>query len=313
MPQIVTIGEILVEVMAQHVGQSFLEPGLWEAPFPSGAPATFASQAAQMGCSSGIVSCVGDDDFGKLNLTRLVRNGVDVSKIRITTERPTGCAFVTYHEDSSRSFIFHIPNAACGLISPDQFDADWLADCQYLHVMGSSLSIPGVADSVLKAAPLVRRNGGRISFDPNIRPELLNENVRAQLADVLQMTDVFLPGEVELPYFAQGASTIDAALDCLFSTTGMSVVVVKQGARGCVYADRERRFFAKSYAATEVDPTGAGDCFAGAFIGALVRHMPADEALALAQAAGASAVSIKGPMEGVSSLDALRTRIMKSC
>lgn len=309
MPQVVTIGEVLVEIMAQHVGQTFLEPGLWEAPFPSGAPATFVSQAARMGCTSGIVSCVGDDDFGKINLNRLAFHGVDTSMIGVTRERATGCAFVTYRHDGSRSFIFHIPNAACGLITPDQVQASWLADCRFLHVMGSSLSIPGVGAAVAKAVDIVRKNGGKISFDPNIRPELLNETVRGQLMDVLQMTDVFLPGEVELPYFADGKTDLDEALNLLFSTTNISLVVVKKGAEGCVCADRLRRFIQPAFPATEVDPTGAGDCFAGALVGALTQNMPLEEAVALASAAGAVAVSIKGPMEGVSTLETLRKRI----
>ena len=47
MAQIVTIGEILVEIMATRIGQTFLEPGLFAGPYPSGAPAIFADQAAK--------------------------------------------------------------------------------------------------------------------------------------------------------------------------------------------------------------------------------------------------------------------------
>src|SRR4051794_41113188 len=38
---VITIGEILVEIMATQVGQTFLEPGLFQGPYPSGAPAIF--------------------------------------------------------------------------------------------------------------------------------------------------------------------------------------------------------------------------------------------------------------------------------
>ena len=42
---ILTIGEILVEVMATTVGQGFREPVDLIGPFPSGAPAIFIDQA----------------------------------------------------------------------------------------------------------------------------------------------------------------------------------------------------------------------------------------------------------------------------
>ena len=59
MAQIVAIGEILVEIMATRIGQTFLEPGLFAGPYPSGAPAIFADQAARVGAATALISCVG--------------------------------------------------------------------------------------------------------------------------------------------------------------------------------------------------------------------------------------------------------------
>ena len=79
MAQVVTIGEILVEIMATRIGQTFREPGLFAGPYPSGAPAIFADQAARGGASTALISCVGPDDFGTLNLERLAASGVETS------------------------------------------------------------------------------------------------------------------------------------------------------------------------------------------------------------------------------------------
>ena len=76
MARIMTIGEILVEIMATERGQSFRAPGALVGPFPSGAPAIFIDQVARLGRSAGIIGCVGDDDFGWLNIDRLRRDGV---------------------------------------------------------------------------------------------------------------------------------------------------------------------------------------------------------------------------------------------
>jgi sugar/nucleoside kinase (ribokinase family) len=75
---ILTIGEILVEIMATERGDGFLEPITLLGPFPSGAPAIFIDQAARFGQPAAIIGCVGADDFGRVNLNRLRRDGVDV-------------------------------------------------------------------------------------------------------------------------------------------------------------------------------------------------------------------------------------------
>ncbi|WP_210725874.1 hypothetical protein [Modicisalibacter radicis] len=46
---IVTAGEMLAEFVAERPGQRFDAPGRFQGPFPGGAPAIFASQAARMG------------------------------------------------------------------------------------------------------------------------------------------------------------------------------------------------------------------------------------------------------------------------
>jgi fructokinase len=48
----------------------------------------------------------------------------------------------------------------------------------------------------------------------------------------------------------------------------------------------------------EVDPTGAGDCAGATFIAGLLQGRPPAEAARRANAAGALAVTRRGPMEG---------------
>src|ERR1700690_3375276 len=105
MKSILTIGEILVEIMATDKGDGFLEPIKLVGPFPSGAPAIFIDQAAKFGPPAAIIGCVGDDDFGRVNLDRLRRDGVNVEGIGIAPEKATGSAFVRYRTDGWRTFV----------------------------------------------------------------------------------------------------------------------------------------------------------------------------------------------------------------
>ena len=85
----------------------------------------------------------------------------------------------------------------------------------------------------------------------------------------------------------------------------LEAVVLKRGAMGCVYVDRERSIESPSFKVVEVDPTGAGDCFCGTFLACRVRGLPVEQALVRANAAGAKAVLKRGPMEGNSTREEL--------
>ena len=174
MKSILTIGEILVEIMATEPGDGFLEPVKLIGPFPSGAPAIFIDQAARFGQPAAMIGCVGDDDFGRVNLNRLRRDGVDVSGIRIDPEAVTGSAFVRYRADGSRAFVFNIKQSASGRIELDAAARAVLARSDHLHVMGTALFSAKIVDIVLHAVEAVKARGGTISFDPNLRPEMLN-------------------------------------------------------------------------------------------------------------------------------------------
>ena len=301
MAQIVTMGEILVEMMATRIGQTFLEPGLFAGPYPSGAPAIFADQAARVGASTALIGCVGCDDFGTLNLRRLASGGVDTSFVRRVPGATTGSAFVTYRKDGSRDFVFNIANSAAGTLSAAQLDPAAFRGCRYFHVMGSSLFGPELARAALRGVELARAAGARVSFDPNIRKELLElPEVEAAIRSILRISDLLLPSEADLEHLAPGLSEAEAAAGLL--AQGREMVLLKKGASGSVLFATGQRIATSAFASEEVDPTGAGDCFGGTFVACLALGIPLERALRLANAAGALAVRKKGPMEGNSSL-----------
>lgn len=302
MEKIYTIGEILVEIMADKVGQSFSAPGVWHGPYPSGAPAIFIDQVTRLGAPCGIISCVGNDGFGRMNIERLASDGVDTRGIRILPDNSTGSAFVTYHPDGERDFIFNIKNSACGKISADDVTEELLKECRYFHVMGSSLFSFPLVNAVKKAASIVKANGGIVSFDPNIRKEMLNiPEMRDALLYVLELTDIFLPSENEVTLLSSQTSENKAIAGYL--KNGVREVIIKRGKQGASYYSPARTYHIGGHQVDEIDPTGAGDCFGGAFIACCSLGYSVEQALRFANACGALAVTRRGPMEGASTKD----------
>jgi sugar/nucleoside kinase (ribokinase family) len=300
MSKIMTMGEILVEIMATRLGQSFRQPGRLLGPYPSGAPAIFIDQVAKLGHPCGMIGCVGDDDFGWLNIDRLERDGADTGAIVRLQDAVTGSAFVTYKESGDRDFIFNITNSASARLSEEMIGDAVLADCSHFHVMGSSLFSSRIIGAMNKAIEIVKAQGGTISFDPNIRKELLTTPaMRLALQHILKFTDVFLPSGDEVTLLT-GAATEQGAIDELLAA-GIGEIVVKRGKLGATYYAANQRIDLPALAIQEIDPTGAGDCFGASFVTCRKMGMPPGEALSYAVASGARAVLRKGPMEGTAS------------
>lgn len=298
MTKILTIGEILVEIMAEERGRGFAEPLHFAGPFPSGAPAIFIDQAAKLGQPAAIIGCVGDDDFGALNIARLRRDGVDVSGIAVDPEYPTGTAFVRYREDGGRDFILNIAHGAAGRVAVNEAGRALIHEAGHLHVMGSSLASPRIADEIMRAMRAVKGRGGSVSFDPNLRAEPSGER-RELFRAILAQTDIFLPSGEELTRLTEARDEADAIAEIL--ALGVACIVLKRGAGGASYHDRQRSLAAPGFQVREIDPTGAGDCFGAAFIACRLQGRSVEESLDYANASGARAVGIRGPMEGTSS------------
>lgn len=302
MALIITFGELLAEFVAEEVGKGFLEPGSFAGPFPSGAPAIFADQAARVGASVTYIGHVGTDAFGEGIIRRLRADGVDVSSIHQHVERPTGTAFVAYAADGSRSYVFNIAASASGFLSARSVPENVLKGARYLHVMGSSLNSEGAIAALHVLLDQARQFGVRISFDPNVRIEMLHFKPMAEaLNAVFEQCHLFLPSESDLQFFFPGVA-LDVALAGVFEKSNIEAVVLKRGAHGSTYIDRHSRLDAHPLPVVELDPTGAGDCFGGTFVGALALGNTPAQALRLANAAGALAVTRRGPMEGNSDL-----------
>ena len=311
MKRIVVIGEILVEIMADTIGDGFLASQPLTGPFPSGAPAIFADQMAKLGQPVSIISAVGDDDFGRVNLDRLKRDGVDTSAVYIDQERPTGSAFVRYRHNGARDFVFNIRHSAAGHLHMTQNVRDVLAAANHLHVMGSSLSSPEFVELNVQACESIRARGGSVSFDPNLRKEILSSPGMAEATRrILSLTDLFLPSGDELSLFTRSKSTTGAIEELLEG--GIRAVVHKRGVDGATYYDREGSVAVPAFTVEEIDPTGAGDCFGATFTALWLRGAQPREALRLAAASGALAVRQRGPMEGTASLEVLQSFIENS-
>jgi sugar/nucleoside kinase (ribokinase family) len=173
--------------------------------------------------------------------------------------------------------------------------------------MGCSLMADdGFCAQIHKAAELFHKLGARISFDPNIRPELLGKrSLSDMVAPIMKRCAILQPGLDELRVIS-GKSNIEDAASLLFENPVLEVIVLKLGSKGCRVITREDDFSISAYEIEPLDPTGAGDCFDAGFLCGLLDGMPPIDAARHAAAAAALNTAAFGPMEGDISPDSVQ-------
>ena len=246
-----------------------------------------------------MVGAVAEDSFGDVILDRFRRDGVGADFVARLPGTTTGSAFVSYYEDGSRIFVFNLSNAAaCNVtVGPDLLKLIADGGVSWFHVSGSSLGDPKMAAAILTLFDAVRAGGGKISYDPNVRKEIAsNPDYASMVSRVLAGTDLFLPSSEDLSALFPGASETDAVVRAFEAGAGR--VVMKKGSAGCAYFTPGESLSLPGHVVDVVDATGAGDCFCATFVALTALGSEPPEALALANAAGALAVTEVGPMEG---------------
>jgi tagatose kinase len=293
---ILTIGGILVEIMRTDLDQPLDQPATLVGPFPSGDVPIFINAAAKLGGDSALIGVVGDDQFGACHKRKMQQSGVDTTYVRVQKGATTGTAFVSYFSDGSREFIYHWRHAAAGMLNESDVENADLSDVKWVHITGITLAVnDGCKKAVYKLLSKIP-SSAKVSFDPNIRPELLSvDQIREMCKPVIERADIIFPSLTEAMMFTGDASDDEG---CKRWAKSGKLVVLKMGEEGSRVFDGDNIIDVPTFKVEEVDPTGAGDSFCAGFIIALNEGKDLYDAALFANAVGALSVTKKGPMDG---------------
>ncbi|KXA88598.1 hypothetical protein AKJ40_02270 [candidate division MSBL1 archaeon SCGC-AAA259M10] len=303
----VTLGEFLAEFYRKEVNVPLHQVGEFRGPFPAGAPAIFADTLAKLGSSCGFIGVIGEDDFGKIAVERFEKDGVDTSHLVSSKEYTTGTSFVSYFEDGTRKFLFHLSNAAAGQLSKSHIDSSYISEAEFLHVTGSTIAInESCREAVYEAVEIADINDVEITFDPNIRPELLkDETIREVSEPILKTCSYILPNENELRNLSR--NNYDDITSCARELLEKQVkaIIVKRGKEGALIITESKEIVSPPFSVDEVDPTGAGDSFNAGFVHSLLEGKNLFKAVEFANGVGALSVTEVGGMRGAKNAESL--------
>lgn len=236
-----------------------------------GAPANVLAMATKLGCTSAFIGKVGRDSFGQFLLQQIRNTGVDTSAM-IQARQPTTLAMVSLDETGNRSFAFYRNQTADVMLTQLEVDMDKIENCKIFHFGTVSMVAQPAADTTAFAAEKAKAAGALISFDPNYRPLLWEEEesaIRAmeaglELANYVKMSD-------EEAFLLTGDQDPERAAAKLQSRYGFDLLCVTLGPKGCVAMTQDARVMQPTYDVKTKDTTGAGDAFWGAVLSRLIK------------------------------------------
>jgi ribokinase len=266
-----------------------------------GSAAITAAGCARLGMRTALLANVGDDTFGAVTRERLAARGVALDFVQTLPDVPTGVS-VILSAPADRA-ILTLPGAIPTL-RPEQVTDALLAQARHVHVSSLFLQ-PGLAAGLAGVFARARALGVTTSLDTNWDPS----GRWASIAQILAVTDVFLPNTAEL-LAVTGESDVDTAAAMLVGTG--TTVVLKDGARGARAWWPGGGSAAPGLPVTVVDTTGAGDSFNAGFLAGRSAGLPMAESVAWAAVAGSLSTRAAGGTAAQASADEVRAALTPS-
>lgn len=291
-PSIVVLGGINIDLVT--ISPRFPEPGETVVgrrflTYAGGKGANQAVAAARMGADVVMVGRVGDDIFGPQLREGLAAAGVDISGVAVAQGSSSGIAVINI-DASAQNRIIQIPGAnhTC-----DEGEADRVRQA-LANASTLLLQLEVSIDLSLQVAQEAAALGKTVILDPG--------PVRPLPAEFYHCCWVITPNETEAQALVgfpvvDRASAARAAGELL--SRGVGIAVIKLGAMGAYYASREVGGYVPSFPVRAVDTVAAGDAFNGALAVLLAEGKDLAEAVRVASAAGALAVTKFGAQDSM--------------
>lgn len=306
---IVSFGEMLIDFVPDEAGVSLAESRAF-IKAPGGAPANVACAITKLGGTSAFIGKVGDDEFGKMLVDILEKNGVNTEGVCFDKDARTALAFVTLKRNGEREFMFYRNPSADMLLTTSELHLDLIKKAKVFHYGSISLITEPCRSAHIEAMKTAKEGGIILSYDPNLRIPLWPspQAAREGIMSIWKEADIIKVSDEEVEFLTQGDATKEEVVKTLWFD-GLKLLLVTDGEKGCRYFTKDFKGSVKGYAVKTIDTTGAGDAFVGSFLYSLAKdpsilqdENKLKEVLELSNACGAICTTEKGAIPALPSL-----------
>ena len=189
-----------------------------------------------------------------------------ISSVSFTT-----LAFVNLTKDGERSFAFARKPGADTMIGYKEVDTQILQNTKVFHVGSLSLTDEPARSTTFQAVKCAKNAGAVISYDPNYRAPLWNNEKTAieRMRSMLPFADMIKLSDEETALLTPYENPDEAANYLL--DHGIKIVAVTLGKEGVLICNRKDHQKVSGFSSQVVDTTGAGDSFWGGFMSQFVK------------------------------------------
>jgi 2-dehydro-3-deoxygluconokinase len=275
----------------------------------AGAESNVAIGVARLGGTARWLGRVGADGLGNSVLRMMRSEGVLLDGATVDTNIATGVLIRDRHPRRPIEVVYCQTGAAGSRLAPEDILDRYLHDARILHVTGITAALSESArDATLHACDIAREAGVPVSFDPNLRIKLWSpDEARSTMVELARRSRIVLTGLKESRAIT-GAKEPAAIAEWYFDH-GAEEVVIKDGIAGCWATDGGPLVRQEPFPATPLDPIGAGDAFAAAYLLYWLNGRSLADRLRAGAAAGAISVESVGDIEGLPTMAALQARL----
>ncbi|MEC0090005.1 sugar kinase [Paenibacillus macquariensis] len=296
---VVTFGEPMAMFYANEPGPLHESNSFSKA--LAGAETNVATGLSRLGLNVGLVTKLGDDNFGRFIIDALNQEKIDTQSVAFTEDYSTGMLVKSKVLTGDPVVEYFRKNSAASKLDVSDFNEDYFSSARHMHMT----SIPAALSKEchefsIHAMKFMKKLGKKISFDPNLRPKLWADTASMvnTINDLATKCDWFLPGISEGKTLTGFEKPEDIA--SYYLERGISLVVVKLGAEGAYYKTADQEGYVHGFhVANVVDTVGAGDGFAVGVVSALLDGLSVEEATRRGNAIGALAVMSPGDSDGL--------------
>lgn len=305
MLDVVTMGSALVEFTPKRrlvrIGDatSYVK-------YPAGAALISAFCLSKLGVRVGLISKVGDDEFGKWILSVLNKMGVDTAHCKIADGHRTGLSFCQVYENGRKNYIlYRFPGYSRPelTLTPEDIDPGYIKKTKIFDFSEASIRLHPVREAAFKTVEVARECGKKVFYGVNLRLEAWAEKiecVRKIQRQTIKLADaVSLNGE-EAKFISNCDDPKEAARRLL--GLGPRVIAITMGDEGCMVVTEKETIEIPAFKVKVVYDVGAGDVFHAGFIAGFLQGWDLESVGRFANATAAIKIMRPGMLSAVPTL-----------
>lgn len=258
--------------------------------------------ASKLGLKAAIVTGLGYDGAANLIIHELTENGVDISHCVRDENIQTPVTTMFVNADGSRKSCMNLSHRHN--FHPEKH-MEVLEEAEAVSI--GSLFRPPFNDPEIILAVLKRAK--ELGLTTYVDTKLPNYNKLSleEIREALPYVDYIFPNEDEAAYYSEETDPEKQA--DVFLSYGVKNVIVKLGARGCIFKNEKEFITLPAEKINAVDAIGAGDNFIAGFIMSKHDGRTDEEALKFANMCGAICTEHIGATTGLRNREQVLRRL----